>query len=97
MLIRLSRRCRGRDGVVTVVGIPRVEYTWRCFWVAQQVSCVTVLYGRVLYIHRGTEDEFWRGIDQNRPAKFPTTAFSDKSRSNSKKVKTKTKRMMGLD
>jgi hypothetical protein len=50
------------------------------------------------YIPRGgTEDldEFWRGIDQNRPTKFPTTAFSDKSHSNSKKVKTKKNKMMG--
>ncbi len=37
---------------------------------------------------QGTEDEFWRGIDHNRPTKFPTTAFSDKSHSNSKNVKT---------
>ncbi len=46
-------------------------------------------------VPRGTEDEFWRGIDQNRPTKFPTTAFSDKSHSKSKKVKTKKNKMMG--
>jgi len=46
------------------------------------------------YIPRGTEDEFWQGIDQNRPTKFPTTAFSDKRNSNSKKVKTKKNKMM---
>ncbi len=38
---------------------------------------------------QGTEDEFWQGIDQNRPTKFPTTEFSDKSHSNSKNVKTR--------
>jgi len=36
-----------------------------------------------------------RNEDQNRPTKFPTTAFSDKSHSNSKKVKTKKNKMMG--
>jgi hypothetical protein len=33
---------------------------------------------RVL-VPQGTEDEFWRGIDQNRPTKFPTTAFLTKA------------------
>ena len=46
-------------------------------------------------VPQGTEDEFWQGIDQNRPTKFPTTAFSDKSHSNSKNVKTKINKMMG--
>jgi len=59
----------------------------------QQVSCDGTL--EYFYIPRGTEDEFWRGIDQNRPTKFPTTAFSDNSHSNSKKVKTKKNKMMG--
>jgi len=35
-------------------------------------------------------------INQNRPTKFPTTAFSDKSHSNSKKVK-KEEQNDGLD
>ncbi len=35
-------------------------------------------------VPQGTEDEFWWRIDQNRPTKLPTTAFSDKSHSNSK-------------
>jgi hypothetical protein len=39
---------------------------------------------------QGTEDEFWRGIDQNRPTKIPTTAFLDKS------LKTTKNKMMGL-
>ena len=39
--------------------------------------------------------ECWWGIDQNRPTKFPTTAFSDKSHSYSKNVKTKINKMMG--
>jgi hypothetical protein len=59
----------------------------------QQVSCDGTL--EYFYIPQGTEDEFWRGINQNRPTKFPTTAFSDKSHSNSKKVKTKKNKMMG--
>ena len=46
-------------------------------------------------VPQGTKDEFWQGIDQNRPTTFSTTAFSDKSRSNSKNVKTKTNKMMG--
>jgi hypothetical protein len=46
-------------------------------------------------VPQGTKDEFWRGIDQNRPTKLPTTAFSDKSHYNSKKVKTKKNKMMG--
>jgi len=46
-------------------------------------------------VPQGTEDEFWQGINQNRPTKLPTTAFSDKSNSNSKKVKTKKNKMMG--
>jgi hypothetical protein len=56
----------------------------------QQVSCEGTR------VPKGTKDEFWQGIDQNRPTKFPTTAFSDKSRSNSKKVKKKTTKMMGM-
>jgi hypothetical protein len=59
----------------------------------QQVSCDGI--SRVLLHTSGTKDEFWRGINQNRPTKFPTTAFSDKSHSNSKKVKTKKNKMMG--
>jgi len=61
----------------------------------QHVSCDGT--PEYFYILRGTEDEFWQGIDQNRPTKFPTTAFSDKSNSNtnSKKVKTKKNKMMG--
>jgi len=59
----------------------------------QQVSCDGTL--EYFYIPRGTEDEFWRGIDQNQPTKFPTTAFSDKSHSNSKYAKTKINKMMG--
>ncbi len=48
------------------------------------------------YSMKRTLDEFWRGIDQKRPTKFPTTVFSDKSHSNSKNVKTKiNKKMMG--
>ena len=53
----------------------------------QQVSCDGTL--EYFYIPRGTKDEFCQGIDQNRPTKVPTTAFSDKSHSNNKKVKTK--------
>jgi len=56
-------------------------------------SVVRVL--EYFYIPRGTEDEFWQRIDQNRSTKLPTTAFSDKSHSNSKKVKTKKNKMRG--
>ena len=60
---------------------------------AQQVSCTgTLEYFTCL---QGTKDQFWQEIDQNRPTKFPTTAFSDKSHSNSKNVKTKINKMMG--
>ena len=61
---------------------------------AQQVSCTgTLEYFTCL---QGTKDQFWQGIDQtNQPTKFPTTAFSDKSHSNSKNVKTKINKMMG--
>jgi len=38
---------------------------------------------------------FGKEWTKNRPTKFPTTAFSDKSHSNSKKVKTKKNKMMG--
>ncbi len=55
---------------------------------------VETVLSRVLYIPWGTEDEFWRGIDENRPTKFLTTAFSDKNHSNSKNVKTKINKMM---
>ncbi len=48
-----------------------------------------------LRVHQGTEDEFWWGIEQNQPTKFPTTAFSDKSHLNSKNVKTKINKMTG--
>jgi hypothetical protein len=61
----------------------------------QQVSCDGTYILEYFYIPRGTEDEFWRGIDQNRQTKFPATAFSDKCHSNSKKVKTKKNKMMG--
>ncbi len=44
---------------------------------------------RVLEYLKVPKMSFWRGIDHNRPTKFPTTAFSDKSHSNSKNVKTK--------
>jgi hypothetical protein len=46
-------------------------------------------------VPQGTEDEFWQGINQNRPTKLPTTAFSDKSHNYRKKVKTKKNKMMG--
>ena len=73
------------------VGIPRVEYL-EVLLGAQQVSCDGTL--EYFTYFQGTEDEFWQEIDQNRPTKFPTTAFSDKSHSNSKKVKTKKNKMM---
>ncbi len=81
-------RCRR-----TFVGARRI-LLWHAVVVpTQQVSCDGTL--EYFYIPRGTEDEFWRGIDQNRPTKFPTTVSSDKSHSNSKKVKTKKNKMMG--
>ncbi len=69
------------------VGIPRVEYL-EVLLGAQQVSCDgTLEYFAYIKVPKTTR------IDQ---PKFPTTAFSDKSRSNSKKVKTKTTKMMCL-
>ncbi len=61
---------------------------------AQQVSSNGTLKYYFTYL-QGTEDESWQGIDKNRPTKFPTTEFSDKSHSNSKNVKTKINKMMG--
>jgi hypothetical protein len=63
----------------------------------QQVSCDGTL--EYFYIPRGTEDEFWREIDQNRPTKFSTIAFSDKSHSNSRQQESQDKEEQndGLD
>jgi hypothetical protein len=63
----------------------------------QQVSCDGTL--EYIYIPPGTEDEFWRGIDQNRPTKFSTIAFSDKSHSNSRQQESQDKEEQndGLD
>jgi hypothetical protein len=58
-----------------------------------EVSCDGTL--EYFTYFQGIEDEFRQGIDQNRPTKFPTTVFSDKSHSNSKNVKTKKNKMMG--
>jgi len=80
---------RGRGGFFScVLYSPHLVDTMIFTFVmlTQQVSCDGTL--QYFYIPRGTEDKFWRG-------KFPTTAFSDKSHSNSKKVKTKMNKMMG--
>jgi hypothetical protein len=71
MLIRLShvvvvveagRRC---DGMVLLVEYQEVLLR------AQQVSCDGTL--EYFTYFQGTQDEFWQGIDQNRPTKFPRT------------------------